>query len=232
MCINDDLGMFNQVPTELAQLASNTEYNIVTDAFASAAAWAAWAAWYPGTQALSISALATGIEAMLARTDPAGAPIFCMPKYLVVPPALKLTADRLLVSATLDYEMAGTAGAVTGPWSFGTTNVIRGMLQVVVNPWLQVAGVAQNGTTAWYLFADPATGAGIEAGYLQGHERPELWMRSSDAVKVGGGPVGPFEGSFLDDDIVYRIRDVFAAARRDGRFVYASNGTTAPAAEY
>ena len=227
--INDDLGMFSDVPNDLAQLAFNTEYSLVTTAFASAAAWASafGVAGYTGTDVLSIQSVIDGIQVMQARTDPAGAPKYYNPKYLVVPPTLSFEAERIL--SQQNHWVYGTQpAAAVGPFPLGTENPIRGRLQVVVNPWLPIVGA--NAATAWYLFADKSAGCGIEAAHLRGHETPELFMRSPDAVRVGGGPVSPFEGTFIDDDLAFKVRLCFGTTRRDWRYVYASDGTVTPPA--
>ena len=228
--IMDDLGMFNDVPKELGQLALNTEYRLVTNAYANAAAWASafGVAAYTGTDVLSLQSLIDGIQVMMTRTDPAGAPKMFNPKYLVVPPQLSFEALRLL-SPTNQWIYATQPAAAVGPYPMGTTNPIANLgIQVVVNPWLAIVGA--NAATAWYLFADPAGGCGLEAAHLRGHESPELYMKSPDSVRVGGGPVSPYEGTFIDDDVVFKVRMCFGVARRDWRYVYASDGTVTPPA--
>jgi len=226
--INDDLGALKRAPEELAVLAANTEYWFATNLFASAAAWASafGTAAYTGTAQLSVSALRAGITTMLARTDPGGAPIYCKPVWLVVPPQLEFEARTILESVQLDWEgptVSGTAGA---GYTYGTKNVIAGMLKLVVNPWLPIVDTS-HGTTAWYLFADYNNVQALEVGFLRGHETPEVRMKSPDSVLLGGGPVSPMEGSFLDDDVAYRVRHIIGGVRMDWRGVYASDGSTA-----
>ena len=222
--------MLNDVPKGLAQLAMNTEHRLVTSAYANAAAWASafGVAAYTGTDAMSLQSLIDGIQVMQSRTDPAGAPKLFTPKYLVVPQTLSYEATRLL-SPTNQWIFGTQPAATVGPYPMGTVNPIANMgIQVIVDPWLPIVGA--NAATAWYLFADPAGGSGLEATHLRGHESPELYMKSPDSVRVGGGPVSPYEGTFIDDDVVFKVRVCFGVARRDWRYVYASTGTVTPPA--
>ncbi len=225
--INDDLGALKRAPTELATLAGNTEYWFATTLFSSAAAWASafGVAAYTDTAGLSVSALRAGITTMLSRVDPGGSPIYCKPVYLVVPPQLEFEARTILESVMLDWEGPTVSGVIGAGFAYGTKNVIQGMLQLSVNPWLPIVGA--NGATAWYLFSDPANVQALEVGFLRGHETPEVRMKSSDSVSMGGGPINPMEGTFLDDDVVYRVRHIIGGTRMDWRGAYASDGTTA-----
>jgi len=97
-------------------------------------------------------------------------------------------------------------------------------LQLVVDPYLPAAATF-NATNAsansqWYLFADPKEIAALEFAHLAGHERPEICMKASDKVSVGGGAIGPMGGDFASDNIFYRVRLVFGGARMDWRGTY------------
>lgn len=49
----------------------------------------------------------------------------------------------------------------------------------------------------------------MEIGFLTGHETPELFMQSPNAVRVGGGAVDPMDGDFRTDSIDWKVRYVF-----------------------
>jgi hypothetical protein len=73
-----------------------------------------------------------------------------------------------------------------------------------------------NKNTTWYLFADPGVGRpAMEMGFLRGHETPELFMKSSNSVRIGGGLTGAEEGSFENDGIDYKVRHVFGGGLLD-----------------
>ena len=140
-----------------------------------------------------------------------------MGKHLVVPPALEYTARQILTSGVKMWvESAG--GAAT---PYPMTNVIPQLgLQLHVDPYLPVVDTSGNANTTWYLFGDPAQGAAMEFGYLRGHETPEICMKNSDKVSVGGGMISPMEGDFVSDNIFYRVRLVKGSVQLDPRFAY------------
>ena len=95
-----------------------------------------------------------------------------------------------------------------------------------IDPYLPVVDTGGTPDTTWYLFADPSQVAAMEFGYLRGHETPEIVMKASDKVTMGGGAVSPFEGDFVSDNIFYRVRIVKGSIQLDPRAAYAQTGTT------
>ena len=144
-------------------------------------------------------------------------------KYLVVPPALELTARQILTSTTkqwLEYVTRAAASAAT-VYPMPTTNVIAQYgLELIVEPWLSIAGLDGYTANTWYLFAEPRNIAAIECDYLEGHERPEICMKASNKVTIGGGAIGPMTGDFATDNIFYRVRQCFGANKLDWRATF------------
>lgn len=141
-------------------------------------------------------------------------------KYLVVPPALEMTARQILTSTHKSWHYGGDDEAFASS-PMPTTNVVSQMgLTLIIDPWLPIVDTT-NGDTAWYLFSDPGDIAAIEAAHLTGHERPEICMKSSDKVSVGGGELGPMTGDFATDNVFYRVRIVFGVCKLDWRATYA-----------
>jgi hypothetical protein len=100
-------------------------------------------------------------------------------------------------------------------------------VKLVINPWLPLISTT-NGNTSWYLFADPNVGRpAIEVGFLIGHETPELFMKSPNATRVGGGLIDPTEGDFDTDAVEWKERHVFGGTLMDPKSGVASNGTGA-----
>ncbi len=229
--IADKLGALKDTPNEFAWLAANTEhYNAVNlyandvnilgshtlgDLYDDSTAGEINANTLP----LTIANLEASVAAMQAFRHPSGQPIRNKPKYLVVSDGgLEFTARQILTSATKQWVELGGAG---GPLPYPTTNVIANYgLELIVDPWLSIAGL--NGFTAntWYLFADPNNIAAIECDYLEGHERPEIVMKASDKVSLGGGAIGPMSGDFATDNIFYRVRQCFGANKLDWRATF------------
>ena len=219
--VNDDLGALKDTPTRFAMAAMRTEHRIVTGIYASdVGAHAANANLYQvGVNAaatvLSINALEVGIQQMNMFTDEGGEPILATPKFLVVPPALEFTARQILTSATKSVA----TGVVGVPYP--TANVVANLgLTLIVDKYLPIVNTGNDQHTQWYLFSEPNDIAAIEAAHLTGHERPEIAMKASDKVTVGGGAIGPMSGDFATDNVLYRVRLVFGAAAIDWRATY------------
>jgi hypothetical protein len=95
-----------------------------------------------------------------------------------------------------------------------------------VDPWLPIVDATGYDNTTWYVFADPSQGAAVEFATLRGYEDPEICMKNSDKVTVGGGALSPFSGDFATDNIFYRVRMVYGFTQLDPRFTYAQVSTT------
>ena len=219
--INDDLGALKDTPNRFAMAAMRTEHRQVTTIYASDVnTHVANANLYQvGVNAaatlLSINALEVGIQTMNMFTDEGGEPILATPKFLVVPPALEFTARQILTSATKNVA-TGVAGV-----PYPTANVVANLgLTLIVDKYLPIVNTGADQHTQWYLFSDPSDIAAIEAAHLSGHERPEVCMKASDKVTVGGGAIGPMAGDFATDNVLYRVRLVFGAAAIDWRATY------------
>ena len=225
--VNDDLGALTDTPMRFAKAAIRTEQYAVINQYADDDGTHGAGNLYDKATAneingsvalLTIANLEAGLEAMASWRDAGGSPILNRAKYLVVPPSLEMTARQILTSATKMWVELGGAG---GPLPYPTNNVVSQMgLELIVEPWLPIAD-ATNGNTAWYLFAAPSDIAALEAGYLKGHERPEICMKASDKVTVGGGALNAMSGDFATDNIFYRVRHCFGITELDWRATYA-----------
>jgi len=210
--INDDLGALQDTPERFGRAAIRTEHRLVTAAYANDLGTHAAGNLYENAVnaanlALNIANLETAYAAMAALTDANGEPIVNMPKFLVVPPSLELTARQILTSA----QKMWSEGAAGTPTAYPIANVISQVgLVLVVDPYLAVINAATY-PKSWYLFADPKDIAAIEVDYLSGHERPEICMKASDKVTIGGGDISPISGDFATDNVLYRVREVFGA---------------------
>lgn len=223
--INDDLGALKDTPERFARAAVRSEHRIVTDLYADD--WGTHANGFlyenavnADNNALTIANLETGLETMAAFTDANSEPIQNRAKFLVVPPGLELTARQILTSTT---KMWTEHAAGAGPRSYPMTNVVSGYgLTLIVDPYLPIMDTT-HGTDAWYLFADPRDIAALEVAHLRGHERPEICMKASDKVTIGGGAISPMSGDFATDNVLYRVRLVFGGVTLDWRATYAGS---------
>lgn len=229
--VNDALNAFGDIPARMAEAVLYTRLYNVTDLIADAtgpdvltfgAALADTADGQlitnVGALPLSITNLETTLQLMAMQTDVNGRPLGIRGKHLVVPPNLEFRARQILTSALMDYA-ATAAAAVPLP----TANVVSQIgLQLHVNPLLPVIDVSANRNFTWYLFADPSDGTAIQMDFLRGYEDPEICMKSSDKVAVGGNaPLSPYSGDFATDNVFYRVRDVHGGTRVDRRYCYA-----------
>jgi hypothetical protein len=230
--INDDLNALKDTPERFARAAVRTEHRLATGGYVHDVGTHAAGNLYDNATAgeincvaalLTIANLEAAIQAMKAFRDANGEPIMNAPKYLVVPDSLEFTARQILTSA-MKMWVEGT-GATPTVWPM--TNVLpQAGLTLIVDPYLTVLdGTAANGLTAWYLFADPRDIAALEFDYLEGHDRPEICMKASDKVSIGGGAISPFEGDFATDNIFYRVRDICGCNKLDWRATYMGGHT-------
>ena len=225
--INDDLGALKDTPERFARAAIRTEHRIVTNTYcADALADTNHAAGNLYDSALvdainlaalplTIANLENTCEAMAAFTDVNGEPIMNRAKYLVVGPGLEFTARQILTSSNKQWLDTAAGAVIPVP----TTNVIPQYgLQLIIDPYLPI--FLPNSQLSWFLFADPKDIAAMEADYLAGHERPEICMKASDKVNIGGGEIGPMTGDFATDNVFYRVRDVFGCNKLEWRATY------------
>jgi len=223
--INDDLGALKDTPARFARAAIHSEARLVSNLYVHNVVLATAGRGNLSVNPLTIANLETALEWFAAQTDVGGSPIYNRAKYLVVPPALELTARAILTSA----QKMGLAGATTiaaapDVW-VPTTNVVAGMgLELVVNPWITILDAASGNPLtsvgAWYLFSDPANLAALEFAHLRGHEKPEICMKASDKVTIGGGAINALSGDFATDNVFYRVRAIMGGITEDWRAFY------------
>lgn len=176
--INDDLSVFSRLPQIMAlgaqQFQSDLVWSNITDnknAPDGKALFHADHKNYDATGApLTTDALSIARTAMRRQKSPAGLKLGIKPQYLLVPPELQTTAERL-VSAVLATET-------------GNVNVFAGQLKVMVSDQLE-------DPKAWYLLADPSaiSADGIVYAYLNGQGGLKTESRvnwDTDALEVKG----------------------------------------------
>lgn len=225
--INDDLDFFTSIPQRFGRAARRTEERLVWDLFVGTAGPdATFFSSGNGNRVtsnpvLSITSLQTALTQLAAQVDADGDPISLDMVTLAVPPALEIVARNILNAVQL--EIGSTTDANTP--RLITTNWMRNRMQLVVVPYLPTLANT-NKNTQWYLFASPSDGrpAGILA-HLRGNEEPQVWIKSPNAQRAGGGTVDAMEGDFDTDTIEYRVRHVLGAALIDPKAAVASNGS-------
>jgi hypothetical protein len=230
--VNDDLDAFGSIPDRLGNSARRTEERFATALFA--ASTGPNTTFFSsgnknllasgGTSALSISSLQAAYTLLASQVDADGAPIYIESAVLVVPPALKVTAMNILNATELRAATGGGAGTANDQLT--VQNWMRNDVQLVVDPWLPlITTTGTMGSTSWYLFANPGVGRpAMEIGFLVGHEIPELFQKSPNAVRVGGGAVAPEDGDFDTDSVEWKLRHVLGGTLMDPKSAVASPG--------
>lgn len=226
--INDDLDALRSAPSRLAKAARMTEERFATDLYAGTTGpdGTFFAAGnnnvVTSNPPLSVAGLQTAFTVLRAQKDADGNPIFHGRVTLVVPPALQVTAQNIL-NATEIRVAAGSGSANTD--QLVAQNWMSDLVDLVVNPWLPIISTT-NGNTTWYLFGEPSLGRpAVEMGFLRGHETPEIFLKSPNAQRIGGGVVGAEDGDFDTDSIEYKVRHVLGGTLLDPKAAVASNGT-------
>jgi hypothetical protein len=238
--VNDDLGALTDLPTRLGNAARRTEEKFAVQLFSGSAGpngtyfstankniinTTVVGSTVTPNPTLSIVSLQQAFQVMGQQVDTDGGPIYVEGVTLVVPPALEVAANNI-VNAT-EIVAATGGGDGTGNDQLRVANWMRNRVSVVVNPWLPIVNTT-SGNTAWYLFANPSVGRpAMEIGFLTGHDTPELWVKSPNASRIGGGLVPPEDGDFEHDAIQYRVRQVLGGVLMDPKSSVASAGTGA-----
>jgi hypothetical protein len=230
--VNDNLGAFSEVPMALGRAARRTTARFATSLICGAAgpnpvffSAANGNMMNGGNSALSQASLAAAANLLAQQMDNGGEPIFNDPAVLVVPPSLKLTAMQIVNALQIRAQSAGGAD-VGGTVQLDTVNLFQN-LKIAVEPYIsRIITAGTVGRTSWFLAADPAQSErpAVEIGFLQGHEEPQIAMKSPNAVMVGGGDVNAFAGDFDTDSIEFRVRHIVGGTLMDPRMMVGSFG--------
>lgn len=217
MGVNDDLSAFVDAPNRLSQAARFTEDKKVTQVIASPTGPSDFFGSVDN-KPLTPENLEAAIQSITQQEDEDGNPIFIDTPRLVVPTALKLTAQQIVDTVTVKTTASNREREVRG-------NGLSVTPQIVENPWLTSIDKSATAASSWYLLAGPDSERPAVFGLsLTGHEAPDLRMRADAGVRPGGGEIDPTEGGFDRDDVEYRIRHVFAGAEGFKEVAYASKG--------
>ncbi len=176
--VNDDLGAFTSLPRDMGMAAARLESDVVWSIFTANAAMGDGVTLFHSTHGnvgttavISITSIAEAEKKMMLQTGiNALAPLNIMPKYLIVPAALKATADQFVSQSLLASEAA-------------KVNPYSGKLTVIAEARLDATDASD-----WYLAADPADGIDIiETLRLEGTNGPVTSMQdgwTSNGVEV------------------------------------------------
>jgi hypothetical protein len=206
---NRDLGLLMQYPQNWGLSARYTMQFVFTSAFAGNTTFfsSAHNNYDDGADsALDEDSLDAALTMLQSQTDAAGNILpYAGRVYLVVPPSLERTARQLL-NAT--FSFSGT--------NITVANLVNQTAELIVDPFLPAADTV-SGDTAWYLFCDPAIRPAMRYGFLTGFEQPEIFVKAAEAQALFGGAEDPFSGTFLSDNIEFKLRFTWGADTADYR---------------
>lgn len=227
--INDDLEALTDIPNRMSRSSRRTEEFFATDLFFDANGPDA-TFFASGNKnlvtsnpALTIDGLQKAFALLAAQVDTSGEPIIIDGVVLCVPPALEVTARNIMNATQL--WLTSLAGGISGE-QVNTVNWMQNRVKLSINPYIPIVAASANGSTSWILVADPNTGRpAAEMGFLRGHTSPELFMKQSNAVSVGGGMTSEMDGDFDTDSIEYKVRHVLGGTLVDPKMAVGSNGS-------
>lgn len=235
--INDDLDALSDVPRRFANAAARSEQKFATELYCDAdgpidAIYAAGnnniikdVGGGTADPALDIDALQGAIETISKQTDPTtGEPILIDQFHLVVPPALEIAANNILQST--EIRSTGSRTGTGNQETIYSANWVRQRIKLHVDPYIPIVANNSNGHTSWFMFADPSNNRpAYEMGFLRGHESPEMFIKTPNARRPGGGDVNFMAGDFDTDAVQYKVRHIYGGTVLDPIMTAASDGS-------
>jgi len=234
--VSDDLGALRDTPDDLAAQAANTEWRFATSLFAANSTLYSTTHSVGGvnysnkiTAKLTAESLAAAIGQMgdYPSDDDDGTPIMNDPVYIVCGSKETLfKAEQILASTTVAYTGDTDAGNL--PTLMIVPQEVRNRMYARYNPWIRLFDPT-NYDTSWYLFSEPAMGWAVEVAFLRGYAQPQMFMRASSQMMLGGGLADPLAGGFDNDAVDYKVRHVIGGSHTNAvggwRFTLWSDGT-------
>lgn len=193
--INDDLGMFGQVPMMLGRGWGLNLNHIFWTAFMSpgyddGGSTNFYAATHTitgqsansnyqsgATTTLSDAGLKAAVILFNNQVDPAGKPLGIDPELLVYPPDIDANAVELMNAQFI--VMAGLASTSSASKQ-ANTNIWKGRFKPVMSRYLNKSAYTGFSTTAWYLLANPAVMPVIQIAALNGQMTPTIQTAGTD----------------------------------------------------
>lgn len=226
--INDDLGALKDIPQRLGRAAKRTESKFATGLYVQSDG--PNDSLYDSDNlissnpVLSIDSLQSAMELIAQKTDANGEPIMIDQVHLVVPPALEIVANNILQATQL--EITGNSAGGSSSQQMNVANWMRNRLKLSVDPYIPIVASGSNGSTSWFMFADPGNNRpALEMGFLRGHRNPEIFVKTPNAKRVGGGNVDAMAGDFENDSITYKVRHIVGGTQIDPKMTVASDGS-------
>jgi hypothetical protein len=187
MIINDDLGAFTDIPRQIGMGAAEAIADAVWGLWLSNPTQADGKAFFHtdhknymagADTALTVDGLTEAEVAFGKQVKPNGKPLGIRPSILLVPTALKVPAEMLMKSVTLNET---TTANKPKP----SANPHVGKFTVVSSVYLSNPTFPGASDKAWYLLADPNRLPAIEVAFLNGVDRPTVEKTDADFNTLG-----------------------------------------------
>jgi len=224
--INDNQNILTDQPERFGRSAAKTEEWYLTqllfDSNGPNTTYFEGTGGMTATSTLDLTAenIETAYHELSTRTgqgdDPG--PMAITPRYLWYSPHLELTVNKILQSQLM---ITGANATIPNKNIVSTLGLIP--LKITWAPQI-VTGSTATMKQMWGLFSDESEIPVGEVGFLAGRNDPEIFLKSSNQVSVGGGDINPVNGDFLNDRVDYKVRHVFGGTTMDPRAGWASYG--------
>lgn len=187
MIINDDLGAFAEIPRGIgigaAEAISDAVWKLLLSNPKQSDGQNFFSAAHKnivtGAEAtLNIDGLTAAEIKFSEQERSKGRPLGIPAKILLVPTALKVAAELLMKSLSVNTT-------TTENKSVPTDNPHAGKYEVVSTPYLSSSAFPGYSAKDWYLQADPQRLAALEVAFLGGNDRPTVERADADFNTLG-----------------------------------------------
>ncbi|MDD3587844.1 MAG: hypothetical protein PHQ75_11750, partial [Thermoguttaceae bacterium] len=185
MIIDDDLGALTDIPRQIGIGAAEAIADAVWTLLLSNPIQRDSKTFFHNTHSnlltgentnLSIDSLTAAEIKFGEQTKPNGRPLGATPSILLVPTALKVIAELLMKSTTIN-EMTNTPKPDANPHV--------GKYNIVSSTYLGNGSFDGASSKAWYLLADPNRLPALEVAFLGGMDRPTIERADADFNTLG-----------------------------------------------
>lgn len=225
--INDPAGFWSELPSELLQLALDTEeaetFDALTDGVASlgSAVELQGGTLPDGTTVAANSPISPDaiwqaiIELSQRQVNGRSVGRLAGGYNVIVPVGLAPFIEFALSQKIIAVQNGSITYDGGDRSVFGSISIIESDKIGLTNP------------DEWYVLPKPGAYRRpvLELLRLRGYERPEVRVNNLTGNYVGGGAISPFEGSFDTDTIDFRLRMIAGGALWSGEQVLYSDGS-------
>ncbi len=185
MLVDDDLGALTDIPRQIGIGAAEAIADAVWTLLLSNPLQRDGKTFFHNTHSnlltgentnLSVDSLTAAEIKFGEQTKPNGRPLGATPAILLVPTALKVMAELLMKSTTINETTE-----IPKP----NINPHTGKYQIVSSTYLGNASFDGASSKAWYLMADPNRLPALEVAFLGGLDRPTIERADADFNTLG-----------------------------------------------